>query len=64
MSWSTRDSKENYPMAERESAWAPPVADQVGWDALDVRTVDTVRLLAVDAVQKVAACWPVRPHAG
>ncbi|WP_213013704.1 transketolase [Paractinoplanes toevensis] len=35
-----------------------PVADTVGWDALDVRAVDTARLLAADAVQKVGNGHP------
>jgi transketolase len=35
-----------------------PVADSVGWDALDVRAVDTARLLAADAVQKVGNGHP------
>ncbi|MFI1991074.1 transketolase [Actinoplanes sp. NPDC020271] len=35
-----------------------PVADAVGWDALDVRAVDTARLLAADAVQKVGNGHP------
>jgi transketolase len=35
-----------------------PVAEQVGWDATDVRAVDTVRLLAADAVQKTGNGHP------
>ncbi|GAA3938731.1 transketolase [Actinoplanes auranticolor] len=35
-----------------------PVADAVGWEALDVRAVDTARLLAADAVQKVGNGHP------
>jgi transketolase len=35
-----------------------PVADRAGWDAVDVRAVDTVRLLAADAVQKVGNGHP------
>jgi len=34
------------------------VADRVGWDPVDVRAVDTVRLLAADAVQKVGNGHP------
>src|SRR4051812_30755200 len=37
---------------------AAPVAEAVGWDALDVRAVDTARLLAADAVQKVGNGHP------
>ncbi|MEV0899252.1 transketolase [Actinoplanes sp. NPDC049802] len=35
-----------------------PVAGAVGWDELDVRAVDTARLLAADAVQKVGNGHP------
>ena len=45
-------------MTERDPAVALPLADQTGWDALDVRTVDTVRLLAADAVQKAGNGHP------
>ncbi|MFD7535161.1 transketolase [Streptomyces sp. NPDC059819] len=37
---------------------ASPVAEQAGWDEVDVRAVDTVRLLAADAVQKVGNGHP------
>ncbi|MFE9534863.1 transketolase [Streptomyces sp. NPDC006691] len=37
---------------------ANPVAEQAGWDEVDVRAVDTVRLLAADAVQKVGNGHP------
>ncbi|MGW7342585.1 transketolase [Streptomyces sp. NPDC054854] len=37
---------------------APPAAERAGWDAVDVRAVDTVRLLAADAVQKVGNGHP------
>jgi transketolase len=37
---------------------ALPVADRAGWTALDVRAVDTVRVLAADAVQKVGNGHP------
>ncbi|MEU1297080.1 transketolase [Streptomyces sp. NPDC005840] len=42
----------------RDSGLALPVADRTGWDATDVRAVDTVRLLAADAVQKVGNGHP------
>ena len=37
---------------------AAPVAARAGWNDLDVRAVDTVRLLAADAVQKVGNGHP------
>ncbi|MFJ9342328.1 transketolase [Streptomyces sp. NPDC101733] len=47
------------PKAERgERSVRLPVADRAGWDELDVRAVDTVRLLAADAVQKVGNGHP------
>ncbi|MGI4894132.1 MAG: transketolase [Janthinobacterium lividum] len=42
----------------RDPSLAPPVAEQAGWSELDVRAVDTVRLLAADAVQKVGNGHP------
>src|SRR5699024_3413539 len=36
----------------RDASLNPPVATQVGWTDLDVRAVDTARVLAADAVQK------------
>lgn len=44
--------------AAHERGVSLPVSDQVGWDAVDVRAVDTVRLLAADAVQKVGNGHP------
>ncbi|AZS83052.1 transketolase [Streptomyces griseoviridis] len=44
--------------AGRDGGLALPVADRAGWDATDVRAVDTVRLLAADAVQKVGNGHP------
>jgi transketolase len=35
-----------------------PIADAVGWTAVDVRAVDTARLLAADAVQKTGNGHP------
>jgi transketolase len=35
-----------------------PAADRAGWDAVDVRAVDTVRVLAADAVQKTGNGHP------
>jgi transketolase len=37
---------------------APPVAGEAGWTTIDVRAVDTARLLAADAVQKVGNGHP------
>ena len=42
----------------RDPSVPPPVADVTGWSALDVRAVDTARLLAADAVQKVGNGHP------
>jgi transketolase len=42
----------------RDPAAGWPVADRAGWDPADVRAVDTVRLLAADAVQKVGNGHP------
>jgi transketolase len=42
----------------RDASLALPVADRAGWTALDVRAVDTVRVLAADAVQKVGNGHP------
>ena len=42
----------------RDPSLARPVADAVGWTDLDLRAVDTARLLAADAVQKVGSGHP------
>ena len=42
----------------RDTSLAAPVATRAGWTDLDVRAVDTVRLLAADAVQKVGNGHP------
>ncbi|MER5571791.1 transketolase [Streptomyces goshikiensis] len=42
----------------RDRSLTSPVADQAGWDEVDVRAVDTARLLAADAVQKVGNGHP------
>ena len=42
----------------RDPSLAPPVASTVGWTGLDVRAVDTARVLAADAVQKVGNGHP------
>jgi transketolase len=42
----------------RDPSLAAPIASRAGWDETDIRTVDTVRLLAADAVQKVGNGHP------
>ncbi|MDP9949351.1 MULTISPECIES: transketolase [Streptomyces] len=42
----------------RDPRLAPPRADATGWGELDVRAVDTVRVLAADAVQKAGHGHP------
>jgi transketolase len=42
----------------RDPSLALPIAEQAGWGPVDVRTVDTVRILAADAVQKVGNGHP------
>ncbi|MET9479607.1 transketolase [Streptomyces sp. NPDC006638] len=44
--------------AGRAPELALPVAERAGWDTVDVRAVDTVRVLAADAVQKVGNGHP------
>lgn len=48
----------NGPNDGRDPRLAPPVADAAGWGPLDVRAVDTVRVLAADAVQKAGHGHP------
>ena len=43
---------------QRDATLPRPVADAVGWTDLDVRAVDTARVLAADAVQKVGNGHP------
>nr|WP_239100227.1 transketolase [Phycicoccus sp. CSK15P-2] len=45
-------------MAGRSSELTRPVAKKAGWTDLDVRAVDTVRVLAADAVQKAGNGHP------
>jgi transketolase len=42
----------------RDTSLPAPVVTQTGWTDLDIRAVDTVRLLAADAVQKVGNGHP------
>ena len=46
------------PPRKRSSSLRRPVARKAGWTDLDVRAVDTARLLAADAVQKVGNGHP------
>ena len=41
----------------RDPALTPPLASEAGWGELDLRAVDTIRVLAADAVEKA-----VREH--
>jgi transketolase len=43
---------------QRDRSVPMPVAERAGWDAVDVRAVDTARLLAADAVQKAGNGHP------
>ncbi|MDN5791111.1 MAG: transketolase, partial [Micrococcales bacterium] len=45
-------------LARRDPGLALPVAHETGWSDLDVRAVDTARVLAADAVQKVGSGHP------
>ncbi|MFD9504265.1 transketolase [Streptomyces sp. NPDC060035] len=44
--------------APRDPGLALPVADRAGWGPVDLRAVDTVRVLAADAVQKTGNGHP------
>ena len=46
------------PLAKRSPELHLPVATKAGWSDLDVRAVDTVRVLAADAVQKTGNGHP------
>jgi transketolase len=48
----------NGPNDGRDPKLALPLADAAGWGPLDVRAVDTVRVLAADAVQKAGHGHP------
>jgi len=53
-----RKAKAAGPLAGRDPGLPSPVAKRAGWSDLDVRAVDTARLLAADAVQKVGNGHP------
>jgi transketolase len=44
--------------SSRDASLPRPLADTAGWEELDVRAVDTVRVLAADAVQKAGNGHP------
>jgi transketolase len=46
------------PLAKRSPELQRPVATKAGWSDLDVRAVDTIRVLAADAVQKTGNGHP------
>jgi transketolase len=54
----TEQADPNPAAAGRDASLSQPVATRAGWDETDVRTVDTIRLLAADAVQKVGNGHP------
>lgn len=46
------------PLAKRNPDLQLPIAERAGWSDLDIRAVDTIRILAADAVQKVGNGHP------
>jgi transketolase len=51
-------SEQSGKTARRDRSLTSPVTERTGWDEVDVRAVDTVRLLAADAVQRVGNGHP------
>ena len=51
------ESEQTY-TSGRDQSLSRPVAEQVGWTDADVRAVDTVRVLAADAVENVGSGHP------
>jgi transketolase len=51
-------AKRPAPVRKRDTSLPPPRAKKAGWTDLDVRAVDTVRMLAADAVQNVGNGHP------
>src|SRR6476659_3641024 len=45
-------------LGDRDPSLARPAAERAGWQEIDVRAVDTARLLAADAVQKAGSGHP------
>ena len=58
MTTNTTSRRSASPRPGRSPEIAAPVARKAGWTDLDVRAVDTVRVLAADAVQKVGNGHP------
>ena len=54
----TTEVNESPKRRSRDASLAAPVVGRAGWTDLDVRAVDTVRVLAADAVQKVGNGHP------
>ncbi len=54
----THDTEEHTAPGGRDAALAAPVTDRAGWTDLDRRAVDTVRVLAADAVQRCGSGHP------
>jgi transketolase len=54
----TADPDQATPSRSRDTSLAAPIATRAGWTEVDVRAVDTVRLLAADAVQKAGNGHP------
>ncbi|MEO7752525.1 MAG: transketolase [Terracoccus sp.] len=54
----TSAAKSKGPLSQRDPSLPLPVVKKAGWSDLDVRAVDTSRLLAADAVQKVGNGHP------
>src|SRR5256714_13319014 len=51
-------STSGFGLGYRDPSLARPVAERAGWQEIDVRAVDTARLLAADAVQKAGSGHP------
>ena len=54
----TTDDNQGTPSMSRDTSLAAPVATRAGWTEVDVRAVDTARLLAADAVQRTGNGHP------
>jgi transketolase len=54
----TTDVNQGITSRSRDASLAAPIAARAGWTDLDVQAVDTVRLLAADAVQKAGNGHP------
>jgi transketolase len=55
---SAPDLSQNTSSRSRDASLAAPIATRAGWTDVDVRAVDTVRVLAADAVQKAGNGHP------